>query len=119
MRIVIIGWPGTGKTTLANEMGGGRSTDDLIHLGWSEASQAASNWFDEPGPWIIEGVAVPRALRKWHKRNIGDPPPVDKIIYLSERYRQLQPGAVKMGEGLDKVMRELGTWLSSVEQEVR
>ncbi len=36
-RVMIVGWPKTGKTTLAAKMGGGKSTDDLIHLGWSEA----------------------------------------------------------------------------------
>lgn len=112
-RIAIIGWPGTGKTTLANEMGGGRSTDDLIHLGWSEASEAASYWFDEPGPWVIEGVAIPRALRKWRERNPDKAPPVDVVINLTTRYRDLAPGAIAMGKGIDKVLSEIWAWLKT------
>jgi hypothetical protein len=113
-RVLIIGWPGTGKTTLANEMGGGRSTDDLIHLGWSEASEAASYWFDEPGPWIIEGVAVPRALRKWRERNPDQPPPCDKIINLTTQRRDLSNGAVSMGKGIDKVLSEIWSWIKPI-----
>src|ERR1044072_2191416 len=51
-RFVIIGGPCTGKTTLAERLGQSdgitnvRSTDSLIHLGWSAASAAASRWFD-------------------------------------------------------------------------
>ena len=112
-RTLIIGWPGTGKTTLANEMGGGRSTDDLIHLGWSEASEAASYWFDEPYT-IIEGVAVPRVLRKWRERNPSQPPPADKIINLCTRYRDLPNGAVSMGKGIDKVLSEIWDWIKPI-----
>jgi dephospho-CoA kinase len=119
MRIAIIGWPGTGKTTLANELGGGRSTDDLMHLEWSKASEAASYWFDEPGPWIYEGVAIPRALRKWRERNPDKLPPIDKVILMTHKYRDLQSGAITMGKGIDKVLGELWTWLKKVEIEIR
>lgn len=45
---------------------GPKPTDDLIEThDWSEASAEVASWFDAPGPWVIEGVAVPRALRKW------------------------------------------------------
>lgn len=116
MRIVIIGWPGTGKTTLAAELGAEfgvtpRSTDELMNLDWSEASRRASFWFDEPGPWIIEGVAAPRALRKWKERNPGSPPPVDRVIRLTKLYRTLSPGATTMGKGVDKVLAEIMPWL--------
>ncbi len=118
-RILIVGWPGTGKSTLAEKMGGGRSTDDLTHLGWSEASEAASYWFDEEGDWIIEGVSVPRALRKWKERNPDKPPPVDKVINLTKQYRALEKGAITMGRGIDKVTAEIMPWLSQVEIENR
>jgi GTPase SAR1 family protein len=119
MRVAIIGWPGSGKTTLATEMGGGKSTDDALHLGWSEASEAVSYWLDEPGPWIVEGVALPRALRKWKQRNPGQPPPVDKVIYLSKSFKNLQPGAVSMGKGMDSVVAEIWDWLGSTQTEIR
>jgi hypothetical protein len=116
MRIAIIGWPGTGKTTLANTLGFPvYGTDSLIKLGWSEASARVSDWFDMPGSWVIEGVAVPRALRKWKARNPGMPPPVDKIIRLTTVYRPLPPGSVVMGRGIDTVMMEIGPWLNQAD----
>jgi hypothetical protein len=85
-----------------------------MHLEWSAASLAASQWFDESGPWIIEGVAVPRALRKWRDRNPNEPPPCDKIINLTTKYRDLAPGAITMGKGIDKVMTDLWAWIKPI-----
>ncbi len=115
-RILIIGGPGSGKTTLATKMGGGKSTDDVKDIGWSEASLEVSKWLDQPS-YLIEGVAVPRALRKWKAANPGKPPPVDKIIYLNKKWRELAPGAVSMGKGHDKVMAELKDWLEDIPSE--
>jgi hypothetical protein len=114
MRIAITGAPKTGKTTLTRDMGGGRSTDEVMGKGWSEASEEVSTWFDEPGSWIIEGVAVPRALRKWHKRNPGKPPPIDKLIILSKPHEELSTGQKIMGKGIDTVLGELADWLKPV-----
>lgn len=121
-RIAITGGPRTGKTTYAERRAGDlyghgvdglelRHTDDLIHLGWSEASEAAAAWFDEPGPWIIEGVAVSRALRKWRERNPGKPPPVDEVYYFSEPHVPLTPGQATMAKGVRKVHDEIEPWL--------
>lgn len=92
-------------------MGGGRSTDDVMHLGWSESSQEVSTWFDKPGPWIVEGVAVARALRKWQARNPGKQPPIDKLIILHKSHEKLNPKQIGMGKGIDTVMREIMPWL--------
>lgn len=110
-RVVIIGWPKTGKTTLAAALGGGRSTDEVAHLDWSEASEAVSHWFDEPGPWIIEGVAVPRALRKWRDSHPDAAPPVDHVVYLRGPRENISDEQAAMGKGLDTVMEEIGDWL--------
>jgi hypothetical protein len=112
-RVAITGWPKTGKTTLAQSLGGGRSTDDTIEmgLGWSEGSAEVSTWFDKPGPWIIEGVAIPRALRKWHERHPGENPPIDKLIILGTTHEQLNPGQTSMGKGIDKVLADIMPWL--------
>lgn len=116
-RICITGGPRTGKTTMALKLlydlpdGQVRHTDDLIKLGWSEASQHASLWLDEPGPWIIEGVAVSRALRKWRDRNPGLPPPVDEMIYLTDPYEKLSPGQLAMAKGVATVHAEIAGWL--------
>lgn len=119
--IAITGWSGTGKTTLAEQMAEGafsdyevRSTDDLIHLGWSEASEAASHWFDEGGNVIVEGIAVPRALRKWRARNPDRPPPVEQLIVLRKLHKEIPPGAIAQGKGHDTVLAELMDWLRPV-----
>lgn len=97
--IAITGGPGTGKTTVAREAAERygrpvRHTDDLIvDFDWSQASDHASRWFDEPGPWIIEGVAVPRALRKWLAAHPGKPLNI-MVIYLQQ---VLQPQTITKG----------------------
>lgn len=127
-RIVILGGPRTGKTTLARDLAqatiaaGYRApvpcepgpifhTDDLIHLGWSEASAAAALWLDEPGPWIIEGVAAVRALRKWRDQHPGAAPPVDRVIHLYRPHVDLAVGQARMAAGHETVWLEVEPWL--------
>jgi hypothetical protein len=117
-RIVITGGPRTGKTTLSESLGDRcghnniRHTDDLIgKLDWSAASLEVSRWFDEPGPWIIEGVAVSRALRKWREAHPGEPPPVDQVIYLHTPYEALSKGQATMAKGVETVHAEIEPWL--------
>lgn len=118
-RTLIIGGPGTGKTTLAASMGEYRSSDEVMHLGWSESSAEVANWFNEPGPWVIEGVAVPRALRKWMQANPGMPPPVDRVIYLQTVHRRLSPQAKAMGKGVNTVLNQIMPWLSLTRVEIK
>lgn len=133
-RILITGGPRTGKTTLAEKMfeahdwhhaepdcdgcGQLRHTDDLIAQcaglgkdGWSEASRLASEWLDAPGPWIIEGVAVCRALRKWREAHPGESPPVDKVIRLTTPHVALTKGQATMAKGEETVWQEIAGWL--------
>jgi hypothetical protein len=109
MRILITGHPKAGKTKLADQLAftHTRHTDDLIeNHEWSELSEAVSYWFNDPGPWIIEGVAIPRALRKWRKRHFeGKALPFDLFIYLTRE--PLTP----MAKGIDTVMVELWKWI--------
>lgn len=107
-RIVITGGPRTGKTTLAKSLGMGVTlhSDDVIALGWSEASLAVSHWFDAPGPWVIEGVALPRALRKWLDRN-SEGAPCDVLIWLGKPRVALTPGQHTMAKGVATVMVEI------------
>ena len=116
-RVLIIGSPCTGKTTMAEKMGNNRSTDQLMHLGWSGCSEAVTKWLDETAYGVLEGVAIPRALRKWREANPGKPPPVDKIIYLTTPYIPHTKGQASMAKGMDTVMDEIREWLSSVESE--
>ena len=116
-RIVITGGPKTGKTTLALSMRQHPEvcilhTDDLIAThDWSAASQRAAEWLDDPGPWIIEGVAVVRALRKWRAAHPGAAPPIDRVIRLTTPYVALSKGQSTMAKGEDTVWREVAPWL--------
>lgn len=112
-RIAITGWPKTGKTMLALKMGGGRSTDSVMHLGWSEASLEVSKWFEEPDPGLIEGVAVARALRKYRTRFPHKPPPIDKLIRLTRPHKDLTQEQIAMGKAIDKVLDEIMPWLQA------
>ncbi len=98
-RIAIAGIPKSGKSTLANSLSDhALHTDDLIHLGWSQASQATSEWFNTPGPLIVEGVTVVRALRKWlHQHPKGKP--VDQAVFLNTPHQPLSPGQQRMAKG--------------------
>ncbi len=139
-RICITGGPGTGKTYLAAFVADNAGmhpdrvqfegvpvlhTDDAALLGWSEASEEVAGWLDRPGPWVIEGVALARALRKWGVRNgcarvqgasmqwsprNRPPPPCDKLIVLRTRRPEAGPekeGHATMTKGLFTVLDEL------------
>lgn len=111
-RIAICGWPRAGKTSLAALTAqhlkvAPRSTDELIHThAWSEASAEASFWFDEPGSFVLEGVALPRALRKWLKRNPTGKP-CDLVIWLPTPFVALSEGQERMGKGCTTVWNEV------------
>lgn len=114
-RIVIIGGPKTGKTTLslaALVLGQGlkpeqvRHTDATKDLDWSKASEAVVPWFDEPGPWVIEGVAAVRALRKWlaeHKEG----KPCDELRVLTKPFAELIKGQAAMTKGIATILKEI------------
>lgn len=107
MNIVIVGGPKTGKTTLADSLGKTvRHTDELIgQLPWSEASEQVSHWFDEPGEWVVEGVATARAIRKWLVRELGPFPA--GIVFIAEAKVPLIPGQEAMLKGVHTVWEEI------------
>lgn len=108
MRLVITGGPKTGKTTLALNYDHVFHTDDLIgEMEWSEASQhIADHWLNMPGPWCIEGVAAPRALRKWLAQT-GIGRPCDEIIFMRLAHEPLTPGQTTMSKGLHTVWKQI------------
>jgi len=107
-RIVILGGPHTGKTTLSIRLGidNVRHSDDIKHLGWSESSEAASQWFNEQGEWVAEGVQMARALRKWLRANPDKPLDVD-IVKLSRPFDELIQGQLSMAKGIETVFAEI------------
>jgi dephospho-CoA kinase len=111
-RIVIAGGPNTGKTTLALELArqhginSVRNTDQLIGLGWSEASAKAAEWMDDPGDWIIEGVVTPRALRKWMDRHAGEQLPDGiRIHVLTQPHTPQSKNQQTMTKGMFTVLQ--------------
>lgn len=111
-RLIIVGGPQTGKTTLARRMGNElglpvRHTDDLIAThDWSGASLAASLWFDAPGPWCVEGVATARAIRKWLTAH-PEGTPADQILLLGGPWVELTKGQQAMTKGVATVWTEI------------
>jgi hypothetical protein len=128
-RILIAGGPKVGKTTLSGELqtlmyskhGAPTSvqhTDDLIDaLDWSAASLEVASWMDMSGPWIIEGVAVPRALRKWLVRSSGKP--ADVVYWSIANKIPLTKGQLAMAKGCLSVWNEVREELMLREVEIR
>ncbi len=107
MNTVIVGGPKTGKSRLADSLGKTvRHTDDLIgELDWSELSEHVSHWFDEPGEWVIEGVATVRAIRKWLAREPGPFPA--EIMLLTEAAVPRTPRQEAMAKGVETVWNQI------------
>lgn len=109
LRIVIGGGPRTGKTTLAGHIGGADvlHTDDLIdQYDWSAASeQIASQWLPMPGPWILEGVATIRGLRK--ALTLTEGPPCDLLVWLTEPKVTRTPKQESMAKGCQTIFDEI------------
>lgn len=111
MRIAITGGPRTGKTTLAREMADRLgmelvSTDDYIELGWSEASARVAEILAQGAPRIVEGVAVPRALRKLLEAQ-PDVKPIDRLVILAAPRIERTAGQETMARGVDTVLDEI------------
>lgn len=100
-RTVITGGPRTGKTTLAASVPGPVfATDDLIgEFEWSELSLEVSKRLDLPSPWLIEGVAAVRAVRKWMVNNERGTP-CDVFVYLDQPVADRTPGQAAMAKGV-------------------
>lgn len=114
MIICIAGGPGTGKSWLAEQMALTSGTevlraDDLIPLGWSQASQAvAERILTATGDLIVEGVAVVRALRKALAQ--GPAAPCGRLIVLRGRRPEAGEelrGQRSMALGIETVLADI------------
>jgi hypothetical protein len=123
-RTIIVGGPRCGKSTLARQYrargvpvfcGDPRSKckepeDGVTYLpeglDWSEGSQYVANeWFTMPGPWLLEGQIMARALRKW--TSAGEP--CDEIIVLRNHHPKavVSPGQRAMHKAVMTVWSEI------------
>ncbi len=132
-RILVMGWPGSGKTTMTRKLcaqyGYKHYSCDIEidhekknpgapiiyipqDLGWSEGSQyVVDHWLTSLQRVVIEGNAIPRVLRKWAIANPGMEPPCDKIVWCRGTHRERKAGQAAMGKGHDTVLREILPWL--------
>jgi adenylate kinase family enzyme len=118
VRIVITGSPRAGKTTIAKLLSkifglGHYSTDTATNLEWSAASEEVSKWFGMDGDWIIEGVTVPRALRKWRTNNPDKPPPFDWFIFMDSPRIVLERGQVTMRKQVRGIAELQRDWIGA------
>lgn len=121
-RLCIAGGPKAGKTTLAGQIASERGfasirsalrhTDAVVGKfgedrdAWSRESEAVSRWLDEPGPWVIEGVTVARALRKWLANN-PEGKPCDRVIWLDRPQVPRTKGQETMAKATSTVFLEV------------
>lgn len=102
-RVAIAGAPKTGKTTLAKLVDGRKlmHTDDDLDKGveWSQQSaDLVARVNSETGPLVVEGMTVPRALRKGMK--------VDAVIWLEVPKVEQTKGQLSMGKAARTVFNE-------------
>ncbi len=128
--ILIIGWPGSGKTTLAKKFAAKYGLEHLStdpqrfcfsgergipdELDWSGGSQWVSDhYLGKPIKAVLEGCALPRSLRKWMKANPGKPVPCERLIHLTANHLgAMKQGQISQGKGIDSVLAELWPWMA-------
>jgi hypothetical protein len=119
-RVVIAGGPRRGKSIVAEKLvapgvthhHGEELKDRPEWAGltreekWSAGSLLASQWLDEPGPYVCENVAMARALRKWLARNpMGKP--ADLVVHLTGPVIETSGGQEAMATGCETVWKEI------------
>jgi hypothetical protein len=128
-RVVIVGGPRTGKSTLARQLraqglptlcGDPRSKvkepeagveylpEGLPYAGdGGAANYIARYWLTRPGPWVCEGHVMARALARWLADNPRDCPretplPCDRIVVFRSQHEHAVtlPGQVAQHKGV-------------------
>jgi hypothetical protein len=115
-RVIVAGGPRSGKSGFAVRMSERfgfplRFGDSLVAAGkdpeqWSRSSATVARWLAEPGPWIVEGVVTPRAIRKWQQAHPGTPPPFT-VIWFPKAVQVRSEGQEAMAKGAATVMKDV------------
>lgn len=113
-RVCVAGGPRTGKSTLAVRASERYDMkclhgDSLVgSMEWSEVSEEISQWFEHlQGKWIIESVAMARAIRKWLQRNPGDKPFPAAVVLLEAPIQVQSKGQEAMMKGCQTVWESI------------
>lgn len=111
MRVAVCGFPQSGKSSAYPHA---RHTDEVMHLQWSQASDAVVEWFkDKDKNLCIEGATVLRALRKIKKA--GKPCPIDKLVFFCVPLTPLDAHQRSLGGAQKNMLLELMAWIPAVE----
>lgn len=111
MRVAVVGGPKAGKTTLALgiawKLGGlrVRHADDLIGVGWSDASALLADEMLSGASGIFEGVAIVRALRK--ALALSGRAPVDALVILPDAHEPLTDAQRAMWLAQGSILAEI------------
>ena len=119
MKIVIWGPPKSGKSTVHGPYFSDLyaiplyHTDDTILFGWQGASDVVARWLHEKDQFVIEGVAVPRAIRKYIEK-YGEAPDLDLIVVAGHGPNVLSDHQERLAKGITTVAREIEPYLEGV-----
>lgn len=110
-RVVIVGGPRRGKTTLAAELAAAlavphRPTDALKERGmdWSKETDEVAGWLREPGDFVVEGVAAVRALRRLIQKGER---PAAVVVRMRAPVSELSEGQARLSKGVDTIWAEV------------
>jgi len=82
---------------------------------WSEATDLiAAEWLSMPGPWLIEGVAMARALRKWLRTAPPGELPCERVIYFDRPLVAQSEGQRRMGVAVRTVFDQISGRLKPI-----
>ncbi len=134
MRVIIVGGPSRGKSTLAHELHttlglpvycGDPASKVVFQKPYTHylpegldfagdqgaAKWVADHWIPMRGPHILEGHVMARALRRWLPMLAQGKSPADRIIVLDKpAHRATKPGQEAMHQGVMKVWREIARY---------
>lgn len=124
MRIIIAGGPKTGKTALSGVLSTRYGITDVRHTDslregrtWEAIVDQVSHWYDDEGPWIIEGVVTPHALVQWFTRNNFEKP-ADVVLFLEKGMEHRTPKQLSLAKGCMTVWKHVLPHLRMAECEV-